>query len=239
MTRQKVEHHTTTRTHQPRGSTRRFARRRRRTNLYRTWERLDSSSRQPQGSATSSPPPALDRAPPPPPGLSALTERHPQRSRGRGANAGPLDLAYAAARAQRALDDANQTILRREARRRWFDEDIEQAKTAAREASLVVKRAQQALAQSVASAAAGATATPLPSMLPQGVASRRPRPGEDAFFKGSVACMASAPRVDFSSSLVTAVVETASALLTSESPAPRQADALSVEAAWTRMNCTP
>ena len=43
------------------------------------------------------------------------------------------------------LDDANQTI----ARRRRFDEDIEQAKTAAREASLVAKRAQQALAQSV------------------------------------------------------------------------------------------
>ena len=63
-----------------------------------------------------------------------------------GAHAGPLDLAHAAARAQRALDDANQMILRREARRRRFDGDIEQAKTAAREASLVAKRAQQALA---------------------------------------------------------------------------------------------
>ena len=45
------------------------------------------------------------------------------------------------ARTQRARDDANQTI----ARRRLFDEDIEQAKTAVREASLVAKRSQQAL----------------------------------------------------------------------------------------------
>ena len=127
-------------------------------------------------------------------GSPRSTERRPQSSRDRGAHAAPLDLAYAAARAQRALDDVNQTI----ARRRRFDEDIEQAKTAARESSLVAKRAQQALAQSVASSAAGANAAPLPSSRPQGVASQRPRPGNDAFFKGIVACMASAPRVDFS-----------------------------------------
>ena len=41
------------------------------------------------------------------------TERHPQSSRDRGVHAAPLDLAYAAARAQRALDDVNQTIARR------------------------------------------------------------------------------------------------------------------------------
>ena len=148
-------------------------------------------------------------------------------------------MAYAAARAQRALDDANQTILRRGARRRRFDEDIKQAKTAAREASLVVERAQQALAQSVTSAAVGATAAPSPSTRPQGVASQRPRPGDAAVFKGSVAYMASAPRVEFSSALATAMVETASALLTSERPASWQVDALSVEAAWTRTLCTP
>ena len=105
------------------------------------------------------------------------------------------------------------------------------AKTAAREASLVAKRAQQGLAQSVASAEVGATAASSPSTRPQGVASQRPRPRNDAFFKGIVACMASAPRVDFSSALATAVVETACALLSSERPATRQADVLSVEAA--------
>ena len=165
-------------------------------------------------------------------------ERHPQSSRDRGVHAGPLDLAYAAARAQRALDDANQTILRREARRRRFDEDFEQAKTAAWEASLVVKREQQALAQSVASPAAAATAAPSPWTCPQGVASQRLRPGDDAGFKGSVACMASAPWVVFSPPLATAVVETVSALLLSERPASRQADALSVQAAWAHMDCT-
>ena len=213
MTRQKTVHHTSTRSHQPSGSLRWFALRRR-TNPHRTRGRLDASSRQPRGSATSCPPPALDRAPPPPPGSPRSTERHPQSSRDRGAHAAPLELAYAAARAQRALDDANRTI----ARRRRFDGDIEQAKTAARESS-------------VGSAAAGAIAAPLPSSRPQGVASQRPRPGNDAFFKGIVACMASAPRVDFSSALATAVVETACALLSSERPATRQADVLSVEAA--------
>ena len=139
-------------------------------------------------------------------GSPRSTERHPQSSRDRGGHA-----------------DANQTI----ARRRRFDEDIEQAKTAAREASLVAKRAQQALAQSVASAAAGATAALLPSSRPQGVASQRPRPGNNAIFKGIVACMASAPSIDFSSTLATAVVETTCALRRSERPASRQAGVLS------------
>ena len=173
------------------------------------------------------------------PGSPGSAERHPQGSRDLGAHAGLLDLAYAAARAQRALDDVNLTILRGEARPCQFDGDIEQAKTAAREASLVVERAQQALAQSVASAAAGATAAPSPSTRPQGVASQRPRPGGAAFFKGSVACMAFAPRVEFSPAVATAVVETACALLASERPASWQVDARSVEAAWTRMDCTP
>ena len=203
MTRQKTELHTSTLTHQPRGSTHRFAQRRRRTNLQRTRGRLDASSRQLRGSATSCPPRCSTGHHRRHLGSPRSTERHPQSFRNRGDHAGPLDLVYAAARAQRALDDANQTITRR----RQFDEDVDQAKTAAREASLVAKRVQQAFAQSVASAAAGAIAAPWPSSRPQGVASQRPRPG------GSVACMASAPRVDFSA-LATAVMETACALLT-------------------------
>ena len=50
--------------------------------------------------------------------------------------------------------------------------------------------------------------------------------------------MASASRVEFLA-LATAVVETALALLSSERPASRQADVLSVEAAWARVDCTP
>ena len=224
--------------HQPRGSTRRFAQRRRCTNIRRTRGHLDASSRQPRGSATSCPPPRSTGHHRRHLSSPCSAERHLRSSRDLGAHAGPLDLAYAAARAQRALDDANQTILRRNARRRRFDEYIEQAKTAAREASLVVKRAQQGLAQSVVSAAAGATTAPSLSKRPQGVASQQPRPGDDAFFKGSVAFTASAPRVDVSSALATTVVETASALLTLERPASRREDAVSVEAAWAHMDCT-
>ena len=235
MTRQKTEHHTSTRTYQPRGSTRRFAQRIRRTNLHRTRRRLNGSSRQPRGSATSFLPPRLTGHHRRHIGSSRSTERHPQRSRDRDTHDGPLELAYAATQAQRAFDDAKRTI----ARRRRFDEDIEQAKTVAEEASLVAKRAQRALAQSVASAAAGATAAPSPSSRPQGVASQRPRPENDAFFKGIVTCIAPTPRIDFSSSLATAVVEMACSLLASERPASRQADVISVEAAWTRMDCTP
>ena len=174
-------------------------------------------------------------------GSPRSTELHPQSSRDRGAHADPSDLASEAKRGQRALEDANQTRSRREARRLLFDEDIEQAKNAAREASVVAERARahQAPPQSVASTAKGATAAPSPSTRSQGVASQDSRTGGDAFLKGSVACMASAPRIEFSSALATVVMKTAFALLTSERPASRHADALSVEAAWARMDCTP
>ena len=170
------------------------------------------------------PPPALYRAPPPPPGLSALDRPPPQELPGPGRPCRPLGLdihggAGPAGARRRQPDDTTPTYR--------FDEDIEQAKPTARETSLVAKRAQQALAQSVAAAAAGATAAPLPSSRPQGVASQRPRPGHGAFINGIVACMSSAPRVDFSSALATAVGETACTLLPSERPASRQADVLS------------
>ena len=84
----------------------------------------------------------------------------------------------------------------------------------------------------------GASTVPSYSTRVQGVASQRPRPGDDAFLKGSVACIASAPRVELSSALATAVVVTTSVLLTSERPTSRHEDALSVEAAWARMDCT-
>ena len=51
--------------------------------------------------------------------------------------------------------------------------------------------------------------------------------------------MASAPRVEFFPALATVMLETASALLTLERPVSWQVDALSVDAAWTRMDCTP
>ena len=141
--------------------------------------------------------------------------------------------------AQRAFDDVNQAILRREARRRPFDEHIEQAKAAARKASLVVKRAEQAFAQSIVSAAAGTIAAPSPSTCPHGCRIPATTTRCDVFFMGGVAFMASAPRVDFYLALATAVGVISFTLLTSGRPASWQADALSVEAACSHMDCTP
>ena len=101
--------------------------------------------------------PALDRAPPPPPGLSTLDRAPPPEIAGLGRPCRPLGLGIRGAmQAQRALEDARQTILRRVARQHRHDEDIEQAKNAAREASVVAERVHQALAHSVAPATAGA-----------------------------------------------------------------------------------
>ena len=90
-TRQKTEPHTSTRTHQPRGLTRRFAQRRRRTNHHRTRGRLEASFRQPGRSATSCPP-AFDRAPPPPRGISVLDRAPPPELAGLGRLCPPLGL---------------------------------------------------------------------------------------------------------------------------------------------------
>ena len=99
MTRQKTDHHNTTRTHQPRGSTRRFAQRSRRTDLHRSRGHLDASSRQSQGSATSFRPPLSTGHHRRHLGSPCSAERHPQISLDPGAHASPMDLAYAAARA--------------------------------------------------------------------------------------------------------------------------------------------
>ena len=71
-------------------------------------------------------------------GSPCSTKRHPQTYRDQGARAGPSGLASKVARAKRAFEDPQATILRREARRRRHDKYIELAKNAAREAFLVV-----------------------------------------------------------------------------------------------------
>ena len=236
VTRQKTDHQITTRTHQPRESPRWFAQRKKADQLP-----PDSGASRRQLSPV--PGERHQLASPRSTGhhlrlLGSLrsAERHTQSSRNQSAHAGLLKLAHAAARAQGALDDANQ-ILRREARLLWLDEDIEQAKTAAREASQVVKRVQQALAQSIFVGCGGRYRGSSAFDVPAGVGFQQPPPLNDAFFKGSVACMTSASRVDFSA-LATAVVETASALLALERPASRHKDARSVEAVRAHMDCS-
>ena len=70
------------------------------------------------------------------------TERLRQSSGDRGTRVGPSESESEITRAQRALDDASATLHRREKRRRRHDKDVEQAKTTAREAFLVLERAR-------------------------------------------------------------------------------------------------
>ena len=127
------------------------------------------------------------------------TESHPQSSRDRGTHAGThSDLVSAAAWAKRAFKDAQETIRRRNARRRRHEDDIELAKNAAQETPLAMERTQRAVVLSAALAAARATVAPSPPVRPLGVASQKSRAGNDAFMKGSVEFMASSSRVEFS-----------------------------------------
>ena len=177
--------------------------------------------------------PALDRAPPPPPVLSALDRapppelpgpEHPCRH--------PLVLASEVTRAKRAFKAAQATVLRREARRQRHEKDIESAKDAAREESLVVERTRRALALSATSTAEGAATALAPPARPLDVTSQESRPGDDAFKKNSVARMASTPRVEFSAELANVVVEMAPALLQSERKVLLHPEKLSVGEAW-------
>ena len=163
------------------------------------------------------------------------TERLPQSSGDQGTHAGPSDFEFEISRAQRALDDANATLHRREERRRHDDERrrredeaLDQARAAAREASRAVERARQAIATSTA-----ARATPPPAR-PLGVASQETRPGDDAFMSGSVQHMAITPRVEFSADLAEAVVAAATVLLTSKRRSSFRAQDLSVRGVWAR-----
>ena len=180
MTIPRKGHKTTSRTHQPRRTSCGFERSRRWTNL------------QPPGGL-----PALDRAPPPPLSLSVLDRAPPPELPGPGRPCRPLGRVIRGGADQAGGRRRQEDDLRRIESHRLSGGDVERAQNAEQEASVAAERAEQAVAQAVASAAAGATAAPSPSTHPQGVASERPRPGDNAFFMGSVTCMASVPRVRF------------------------------------------
>ena len=173
------------------------------------------------------------------------TERLPQSYGEQRSHAGPSDSESEICRAQRALDEANAPLLRREERRRHDDERrrredqaLELARAAADEASRAVERARQAIAISATSTPARAT----PSLArPLGVAPQEARSGDDAFMSGSVQYMATTPRVEFSAHLAaavitaaTALIAAATALLTSERRSSFKAEDISVGAVWAR-----
>ena len=110
--------------------------------------------------------------------------------------------------------------------------DIAEAESTEREAAAAAAKAQHALDRDIWTAASGAAATPSPLAREQGINSRSKRPGDDAFWTGNVACVASSSRVKFSSELATSVVAKASTLLASVRKASLHGtDLLSVERA--------
>ena len=164
------------------------------------------------------------------------TGRLPQSFGDQGTHPGPSDSASELSRAQRAFDNANATLHRREERRRHDverrcreDEAHDQARAAAREASRVVERARQAIVLSATSTAARDTPPPA---RPLGVAFHETRPGDDAFMSGSVQFMATTSRVEFSANLAEAVVSAARVLLTSERRSSFRAEDFSAGAEW-------
>ena len=127
-------------------------------------------------------------------------------------------------------------------RLRQLQRDIVAAESAEREAAAAAMEAHHALVY-IGAAVSGSTAPRSPSTRQQGVASRSKRPGDEAFLNGSVAFMASSPRVDFSTEFETKVVATASALLASvillasvRKTSLHLAELLSVQKAWSSMN---
>ena len=111
--------------------------------------------------------------------------------RGWDARDGSVDVAAKAERPRRALEVAQATTLRRKGCLSQLQCEIATAESAEREAAAVAATAQHALDHDIGTSAAEATTAPSPLTRQQGVASRSRRPGDDAFLKGSVTCMAS------------------------------------------------
>ena len=76
--------------------------------------------------------------------------------------------------------------------------ELEEAERAEQEAAAAASRGQEAVNRAKRTRESVAVPTPPPRAREQGVNSRSKRPGDDAFLKGSVVCMASSPREEFS-----------------------------------------
>ena len=110
---------------------------------------------------------------------------------------------------------------------------MDEAERAEREAAEALTRAEWVAGQYARAGDCVAVATSPSLAGVQHVHSRSERLGDEAFFDGSVSYMASAARDEFSSKLRTAVVERASALLTSVRHSSFQfPELLSVRQGW-------
>ena len=117
--------------------------------------------------------------------------------------------------ARRRKTAARAAIVRRRHRLQLHQRSVDDAETEDKAASEELRRAEWAVAQRARTDDSGAVASST-SQVPVGdVHSRSARMGDEAFFEGSVAYMASQLRHEFKTDLGTAVFETAAQLLTS------------------------
>ena len=110
---------------------------------------------------------------------------------------------------------------------------MDEAERAEREAAAALTSSEWVAGQYARASDSVAVATSLSTARVQHVHSRSERLGDEAFFDGGVSYMASAARDEFSAELRTAVVDKASALLTSFRRSSYQyPELLSVRQAW-------
>ena len=138
--------------------------------------------------------------------------------------------------ARRRKAAARETVVRRRHRLELNQRSVDDAEREDKEASVELTRAAWAAAQQARADEPGAVAPSSPVRVRE-VHSRSARLGDEAFLDGSVSYMASKKRHEFAAELQTAVVETASALLTSVRRLPfHSPELLSVRQAWSDMD---
>ena len=138
--------------------------------------------------------------------------------------------------ARRRKAAARETVVRRRHPLELNQRSVDDAEREDKEASVELTRAAWAAAQQARADEPGAVAPSSPVRVRE-VHSRSARLGDEAFLDGSVSYMASKKRHEFAAELQTAVVETASALLTSVRRLPfHSPELLSVRQAWSDMD---
>ena len=157
-------------------------------------------------------------------------------SHGRDARDDSLNATDEAAQTQGALEETTATTLRRRKRLQQIHRDIAAAESAERKAVAAARTAQEALQRDKRTAASGVTANPSPPMRQQSVYTMGKRPGDNAFFHGSMVCMALTPRQEFPPELGASISEKASPLLQSvKKTSLQEAELLSVAKALSDM----
>ena len=139
--------------------------------------------------------------------------------------------------ARRRQSAAQAALVRRRHRLELHQRSVDDAETEGKEASEELRRVEWAVAQQARTNDSGAVASSTAPVPVPDVHSRSVRMGDEAFFEGSVAFMASQLRHEFRTDLGTAVFDSAAQLLTSVRQTSSQApELLSVRQAWSAID---